>query len=78
MLKVTLCVLLVCKTCRNARQLVFCVLSMSKVASCICLCIRSVEMPGSLSFVFVIKFVNSETLRKKLLLTSQGESHMFK
>ena len=54
MLKVASCVLLVHKTCRSTRQLVFCVLSMSKVTLCICLCVSPAEVPGSFSFVSFI------------------------
>ena len=39
---------------------------MLKVASCICLCVRPVELPGCLSFVFLIELVNSAVLREKL------------
>ena len=67
MLKVTLCILPVCKTCRSAPDsLVFCVLSMLKIASCIYLCVRPVKVPGCLSFAFLIEFANSEALREKL------------
>ena len=54
MLKVTSCVLFVHKICRSTSQLVFCVLSMSKVTLCVCLCARPLEVPGSVSFVSFI------------------------
>ena len=80
MLKAALCVLFVHKTCRSARQLVFCILSMSKVTSCVCLCVRPAEAPGRLSFVSLLKFIDGKALRKKinLLPPSQEESHVFK
>ena len=55
----------VCKACRSARQLVFCVLFVLKVTSCICLCIRPAEALGSFSFVFLIRLVKGKALRKK-------------
>ena len=54
MSKVASCVFLVHKTFRSTRQLVFCVLSMSKVTLCVFPCVRPAEVPGSLSFVSFI------------------------
>ena len=72
-------VLFVCKACWSARQLVFYVLFMSKVASCICLCIRPVEAPGRLSFVFLIKIVKGKAWEKKInLLLVKGKVTCFK
>ena len=77
MLKVASCVLFMCKTCKSTKQLVIYVLFMSKFTLCICLCVRPVEAPGSLSFMHLIKLVMGKTWEKKNeLVTSWGEGHV--
>ena len=79
MLKVASCVLFVHKTCQSTKQLVFCVFSVPKDTLCICVCVRPVEVPGSLSFVFLLKLVKGKAEEKKIhLLLVEGKVTCFK